>query len=82
MDAVHFEVLENYGSPTVYFCEHEMKHSCLVAIPSWNWSFLMDYSIHFKDEKPQLMKALEKHISQYNLENTVDAFYDFVFSKS
>ncbi|HFK1767219.1 TPA: YueH family protein [Bacillus mobilis] len=82
MDAVNFEILENYGSPTVYFCEHEMKHSCLVAIPSWNWSFLIDYAIDFQDEKPQLMKALEKHVSQYNLENTADVFYDFVFSRS
>lgn len=80
MKVVNFEVLENYGSPTVYFCEHEMKHSCLVAVPSWNWSFLVDYAIDFKDEKPQLMKSLENYVPHYCLEQTVDAFYDFIFS--
>ncbi|MHB0802875.1 YueH family protein [Bacillus thuringiensis] len=81
MNLVNFEVLKNYESPSVYFCEHTMKHSCLIAIPSWNWSFLMDYTIDFKDEKPMLMKALEKYVSYNLVENVADAFYDYVFSK-
>ncbi|PGC53824.1 YueH family protein [Bacillus pseudomycoides] len=81
MKCVEFEVLKSYGSPNVYFCEHEMKHSCLIAIPSWNWSFLMDYAIDFKDERPKLMKSLEKYIPCHHVENLVDAFYDFVFSE-
>ncbi|HDR6289652.1 TPA: hypothetical protein QCU33_005820 [Bacillus cereus] len=43
MEAVVFEVLESYELPTVYFYEHDRGQSCLVAIPSWNWSFLMSY---------------------------------------
>ncbi|MGF9816253.1 YueH family protein [Bacillus toyonensis] len=81
MNLVNFEVLKNYESPSVYFCEHTMKHSCLIAIPSWNWSFLMDYTIDFKDEKPMLMKALEKYVSYDLVENVADAFYDYVFSQ-
>ncbi|HDR7700696.1 Uncharacterized protein BC141101_05590 [Bacillus toyonensis] len=81
MNLVNFEVLKNYESPSVYFCEHAMKHSCLIAIPSWNWSFLMDYTIDFKDEKPMLMKALEKYVSYDLVENVADAFYDYVFSE-
>lgn len=81
MNLVNFEVLKNYESPCVYFCEHAMKHSCLIAIPSWNWSFLMDYTIDFKDEKPMLMKALEKYVSYDLVENVADAFYDYVFSE-
>jgi hypothetical protein len=77
MRGVEFEALKEYGSPTVYFCEHEMKHSCLIAIPSWNWSFLMDYTINFKDEKPMLMKALEKYVSYHLTENVADVFYDY-----
>ncbi|HDR8111009.1 MULTISPECIES: YueH family protein [Bacillus] len=81
MKCVEFEALKECGSPTVYFCEHEMKNSCLIAIPSWNWSFLMDYAIDFKDEKPILMKALEKYVSYHLVENVADAFYDYVFSE-
>lgn len=81
MNLVNFEVLKNYESPSVYSCEHAMKHSCLIAIPSWNWSFLMDYTIDFKDEKPMLMKALEKYVSYDLVENVADAFYDYVFSE-
>ncbi|PEF99477.1 YueH family protein [Bacillus toyonensis] len=81
MNLVNFEVLKNYETPSVYFCEHAMKHSCLIAIPSWNWSFLMDYTIDFKDEKPMLMKALEKYVSYDLVENVADAFYDYVFSE-
>ncbi|KXY50024.1 hypothetical protein AT278_21060 [Bacillus cereus] len=81
MKYVEFEALKQCGSPMVYFCEHEMKHSCLIAIPSWNWSFLMDYAIDFKDEKPMLMKSLEKHVSYHLVENVADAFYDYVFSE-
>ncbi|MGR5897432.1 YueH family protein [Bacillus cereus] len=81
MKCVEFEVLKSYGSPNVYFCGHEMKHSCLIAIPSWNWSFLMDYTINFEDEKPMLMKALEKYVSYDLVENVADAFYDYVFSE-
>ncbi|MGH0758497.1 hypothetical protein BW897_31005 [Bacillus cereus] len=81
MNLVNFEVLKNYESPSVYFCEHAMKHSCLIAIPSWNWSFLMDYTIDFKDEKPMLMKALEKYVSYDLVENVADVFYDFVLSE-
>lgn len=81
MKCVEFEALKECGSPTVYFCEHEMENSCLIAIPSWNWSFLMDYAIDFKDEKPILMKALEKYVSYHLVENVADAFYDYVFSE-
>ncbi|PEQ52410.1 YueH family protein [Bacillus cereus] len=81
MKCVEFEALKECGSPTVYFCEHEMKNSCLIAIPSWNWSFLMDYAIDFKDEKPMLMKALEKHVPYHLVENVVDALYDFALSE-
>lgn len=81
MKCVEFEVLKNCESPTVYFCEHDMKHSCLVAIPSWNWSFLIDYAIDFKDEKPLLMKALENHVSYHHVENVADAFYAFALSE-
>ncbi|UUN20218.1 YueH family protein (plasmid) [Bacillus cereus] len=81
MKCVEFEALKECGSPTVYFCEHEMKNSCLIAIPSWNWSFLMDYTIDFKDEKPMLMKALEKYVSYHLVENVADVFYDYVFSE-
>ncbi|KIQ87409.1 hypothetical protein RW25_15785 [Bacillus sp. L_1B0_8] len=80
MKCVVFEVLQQCGSPTVYFCEHEMRHSCLIAIPSWNWSFLMDYTIDFKDEKPKLMKALEEYVSYHLVENVADALYDFALS--
>ncbi|HDX9577675.1 TPA: hypothetical protein ROX88_001172 [Bacillus pseudomycoides] len=81
MKCVEFEVLKSYDSPTVYFCEHDMEHSCLVAIPSWNWSFLIDYAIDFKDEKPMLIKSLENHISYHHVENVVDVFYDFALSE-
>ncbi|MGQ7871542.1 hypothetical protein [Bacillus sp. 1A] len=81
MKYVEFEALKEHGSPTVCFCEHEMKHSCLIAIPSWNWSFLMNYAIDFKDEKPMLMKALEKYVSYHLVENVADVFYDFVLSE-
>lgn len=81
MECVEFEVLKQCGSPTVYFCEHEMKHSCLIAIPSWNWSFLMDYAIDFKNEKPLLMKSLEKHVPYHLVENVADALYDFALSE-
>ncbi len=27
MECVEFEILKSYESPTVYFCEHEMKNS-------------------------------------------------------
>lgn len=78
---MEFEALKSYESPTVYFCEHDMKHSCLIAIPSLNWSFLMDYKINFKDERPMLIKALSKCVSEYDAENVADVFYDFVFSE-
>ncbi|SPT78717.1 Uncharacterised protein [Bacillus cereus] len=81
MKCVEFEALQQCGSPTVYFCEHEMKHSCLIAVPSWNWSFLLDYAIDFKDEKPMLMKALEKHVPYHLVENVADALYDFALSE-
>ncbi|HDR7203811.1 TPA: hypothetical protein QCW56_002362 [Bacillus cereus] len=81
MKCIEFEALKECGSPTVYFCEHEMKNSCLIAIPSWNWSFLMDYAIDFKDEKPMLMKSLEKHVPYHLVENVADAFYDYMFSE-
>ncbi|CKE53207.1 YueH family protein [Bacillus paranthracis] len=81
MECVEFEILKSYESPTVYFCEHEMKNSCLIAIPSWNWSFLIDYTINFIDEKPRLMKALEKYVSYHLVENVADAFYDYAFSQ-
>ncbi|OUC01064.1 MULTISPECIES: YueH family protein [Bacillus cereus group] len=81
MKCIEFEVLQQCGSPTVYFCEHEMRHSCLIAIPSWNWSFLMDFAIDFKDEKPMLMKTLEKHIPYQLVENVADALYDFALSE-
>lgn len=81
MKCVEFEVLQQCGSPTVYFCEHEMRHSCLIAIPSWNWSFLIDYTTDFKDEKSKLMKALEKYVSYHLVENVADALYDFAFSE-
>jgi len=42
---------------------------------------LMDYTINFIDEKPMLMKALEKYVSYHLLENVADAFYDYVFSQ-
>ncbi|AWC31025.1 YueH family protein [Bacillus cytotoxicus] len=81
MKCVELEVLKEYGSPTVYFCEHEMKHSCLIAIPRWNWSFLMDYAIDFKDEKPMLMEALEQHISEpADIENVANVIYDFALA--
>ncbi|KZD51595.1 hypothetical protein B4084_0884 [Bacillus cereus] len=41
----------------------------------------MDYTIDFKDEKPMLMKALEKYVSYDLVENVADAFYDYVFSE-
>lgn len=69
MDTVVFEVLESYGSPTVYFCEYDIEQSCLVVIPSWNWSFLMDYAADFKDEKTLLMEASESHVSCNHVEN-------------
>ncbi|EPC8422632.1 TPA: hypothetical protein QCN73_004711 [Bacillus wiedmannii] len=81
MKCVEFEALKEYGSPTVCFCEHEMKHSCLIAIPFWNWSFLLDYAIDFKDEKPMLMKALENHVPYHLVENVADALYDFALSE-
>ena len=81
MKCVEFEALKKCVSPTVYFCEHEMKNCCLIAIPSWNWSFLMDYTIDFKDEKPMLMKALEKRVSYHLVENVADVFYDFALSE-
>ena len=81
MECVEFEILKSYESPTVYFCEHEMKNSCLIAIPSWNWSFLIDSTINFIDEKPRLMKALEKYVSYHLVENVADAFYDYAFSQ-
>ncbi|PGA17907.1 MULTISPECIES: YueH family protein [Bacillus cereus group] len=78
---VELEALKECGLPTVYFCEHEMKNSCLIAIPSWDWSFLMDYTIDFKDEKPMLMKALEKCVSYLLVKDVVDVFYDFALSE-
>ncbi|MEK4678229.1 hypothetical protein [Bacillus sp. FSL K6-2944] len=81
MKCVEFEVLQRYGSPTVYFCEHNMKHSCLIALPSLNWSFLMDYAIDFNGEKPMLIKALSTFVSEHDLENIADVFYDFVFNE-
>lgn len=79
MAAVSFEVLESYGDPTVYF--YEINNSCLIAIPSWNWSFLIDHAIDFKDQKPMLVKALEKYVSIHHVENATDVFYDFIFSE-
>lgn len=32
MKCMEFEALKNYESLTVYFCEHEMNHSCLIAL--------------------------------------------------
>ncbi|WIY59012.1 YueH family protein [Bacillus arachidis] len=81
MKCVEFEALKSYGSPTVYFCEHEMKHSCLIAIPSWNWSFLIDYAMDFKEERPLLIQTLSKHVSDQDAESITDAFYNFVFSE-
>ncbi|MBJ8024758.1 MULTISPECIES: YueH family protein [Bacillus] len=81
MKFAEFEALKNYDSPTVYFCEHDMKHSCLIAIPSFNWSFLVDYKINFKDERPMLIKALSKCVSDYDAESIADVLYDFVFSE-
>lgn len=81
MKCIEFEELKEYGSPIVYFCEHMMKHSCLIAIPKWNWSFLMDYTVDFKDEKPLLTEALKQYISYSDTENVVNAFYDFVSNK-
>lgn len=81
MKFAEFEALKSYDSPTVYFCEHDMKHSCLIAIPSFNWSFLMDYKIDFKDERPMLIKALSKCVSDYDAESIADVLYDYVFSE-
>lgn len=52
MKYVEFEALKECGSPTVYFCEHAMKHSCLIAIPSWNWSFLWITRLILKMKSP------------------------------
>lgn len=41
----------------------------------------MDYAIDFKDEKPMLIKSLEKHVPYHLVENVADAFYDYVFSE-
>lgn len=81
MECIEFEELKEYGSPIVYFCEHTMKHSCLIAIPKWNWSFLMDYAVDFKDERPLLIEAMTQHISYSDTENVANAFYDFVSNK-
>ncbi|WP_242280860.1 MULTISPECIES: hypothetical protein [Bacillus cereus group] len=53
------------------FCKHGMKHSCLIAISSWNWSFLMDYKIDFKNEKPRLIRVLEKYVSYHLVERVL-----------
>ncbi|PGM79947.1 hypothetical protein CN957_15865 [Bacillus cereus] len=81
MKYIELEVLKEYGSPTVYFCEHTMKHSCLIAIPKWNWSFLMDYAIDFEDEKPLLIEALKQNVFYADTENIANAFHDFVCSE-
>ena len=41
----------------------------------------MDYTIDFKDEKPMLMKALEKRVPYHLVENVADVFYDFALSE-
>ncbi|WJE55408.1 YueH family protein (plasmid) [Bacillus cereus] len=79
MNLAKFEVLERYNSPEVYF--YDLKHGCLIAIPSWNWSFLMNYAMDFKDERPLLIQTLSKYISNDDVENVTDTFYDFVFSE-
>ncbi|EOQ01550.1 hypothetical protein KOY_05283 [Bacillus cereus VDM021] len=79
MRFVEFEVLKHHKSPQVAF--YDMNHSCLIAIPSWNWSFLMDYAMDFKEERPLLIQALSKHVSDHDAESITDAFYNFVFSE-
>lgn len=79
MKLAEFEVLARFNSPDVYF--NDLKHGCLVVIPSWNWSFLMDYAMDFKEERPLLIQTLSKHVSDQDAESITDAFYNFVFSE-
>lgn len=41
----------------------------------------MAYAIDFKDEKMNLMKTLERHVSSDQVENIVDVLFDFAFSE-
>lgn len=77
MKHTRFKELKKYGSPVVYFCEHEMKHSCIVAIPAFSWSFLIDYAINDTDEKPILAQSLTRCFSENGVEAITDAFYEY-----
>lgn len=81
MKYAEFEALQRFASQIVYFYEHEMENSCLIAISSFNWSFVMDYTVDFKDERPILIQALAKCVSDHDAENVADAFSDFVCSE-
>lgn len=41
----------------------------------------MNYAMDFKDERPLLIQTLSKYISNDDVENVTDTFYDFVFSE-
>ncbi|MBM7645896.1 hypothetical protein JOD45_002121 [Scopulibacillus daqui] len=65
-------------SVQVYFCENDLKDNCIVAVPQWNWCFLMDYNISFEDEKPMLIKALSRKLNHQEAEDLADKLYNFI----
>ncbi|MFC7395558.1 YueH family protein [Scopulibacillus cellulosilyticus] len=67
-------------SALVYFCENDLKDSCIVAIPRWNWSFFMDYNISLEDEKPMLINTLTQKLNHQDAEDLADKLYNFIFN--
>ncbi|MDR7319652.1 hypothetical protein [Brevibacillus nitrificans] len=82
MEAKTFALLDKwYGGVSVYFCETQTKRGCLVAIPLWNWCFLMDYGIHLDDERPRLIEALSVPMSGSDAEEFAEVLYDYVLNQ-
>ncbi|QDX91050.1 hypothetical protein EEL30_00795 (plasmid) [Brevibacillus laterosporus] len=81
--AKNFKFLDTqkFGNPAVYFAENIMKSSCLVAIPAWNWSYLIDYEIDFKVSLGQMSESLKGYMFDYEAEEFSNILYQYALNE-
>ncbi|TPG93499.1 hypothetical protein EEL32_00115 (plasmid) [Brevibacillus laterosporus] len=81
--AKNFKFLDTqkFGNPAVYFSDNIMKSSCLVAIPSWNWSYLIDYGIDFKVSLEQMSESLKGHMFDHESEEFSNILYQYTLNE-
>lgn len=76
-----FSFLEKrYGNPLVYLFETNLKLSCIIAIPSWNWSFCIEYAFPYDVVRGEMVKALSVPMFLDDAEVFADQLYEFILN--